>query len=842
MMKRNILTTLLFFFCLTLYAQISVVIKGKVSDENGQAIPNVSIIQSGTNNATISNQKGYYTLEVEFSDSCVLEFRNISYATQFSTFYITNKTRIFKDVTLQLNENKIENVDITATRPNDATSTIKAKDVEYFPSPTNDVGAVVKTLGQGVQSNNELSGQYNVRGGNYDENLVYVNDFEIYRPFLISSGQQEGLSFTNLDLTDKLSFSGGGFEAKYGDKMSSVLDIKYKSPTEFHGSVMASILGVNAHVEGAAYAKKDSFKTLPKFTYLVGLRYKSNAYLLGSLDKKGEYIPNNFDIQTDFHFKPSLKHDIEILANHSYNVYNFIPVEEETRTGTFNQLIRFLVDYEGNEKDKFQNTMVGVAYKFLPNTKLSLKFMSSFWKMRESEAFNITGYYSLDEIDIDPSSDNFGNVKENLGIGAFQDWARNKLDAIVANFSHHGKYTINDKHLLEWGATFQYEQIKDELSEWQRLDSAGYSIPYSGSSIVFPYRLASTNELQSFRTHGYFQDTWNKQLKDSSTISIVSGIRYNFWNVNKEFLVSPRIQIFYHPNLKSDVTFRLTGGMYVQPPFYRDIRRFDGTINRNVKAQQSYHIVLGADYNFNIKKRPFKLTTEVYYKNLRHVNPYEIEDVRIRYFADNNAKGYATGVDVRLFGEMIKGVDSWITLSYLNTKVDILDDYYVQYKNKDGVIITPSVTDQVAVDSSIVHPGYIRRPTDQSFFMSFYFQDYIEKNKRFKVHLNLVVGTGLPFGPPDHQRYKDVFKMPPYRRLDIGFSALLLNGEKRGLKKPNSFGSKFENIWASFEVFNILGIRNTLSYRWIKDYQNNLWAIPNYLTTRRFNVKLNITW
>ena len=842
MMRKFLITATLLFVTLFSYAQISVVVKGKITDDNNKPISNVSVIQLGTNNTTITNNKGLYSLEVEFEDSCVIEFSSIQSIHQKIVILPTNKMVVFKDIVLNTKENTIDTVEITATKGKIGESTIEAKSVEYFPNPTGDVGTLVKTMGQGVQSNNELSGQYNVRGGNYDENLVYVNDFEIYRPFLISSGQQEGLSFTNIDLTDKLSFSGGGFEAKYGDKMSSVLNINYKSPTEFKGSVMASILGVNAHVEGAAYAKNDSFKTAPKFTYLVGARYKSNGYLLGSLDKKGEYNPNYFDVQADFHIKPSIKHDIEIIANHSFNDFKFVPVTEETRAGTFDKLIRFLVDYEGNEKDRFQNTMVGISYKYLPNTNLSLKFLSAFWKMRESETFNISGYYSLDEIEIDPSSDNFGNVRENLGIGTFQNWARNTLDATVANFVHHGKYTVKNKHLLEWGATFQYEFFDDKLSEWQRLDSAGYSIPYNGSNIIFPYRIKSANSLSSFRMHGYFQDTWNKVFKDSSTLTLISGLRYNFWNINKEFLVSPRLQILYHPKLKNDVTFRLAGGMYVQPPFYREMRRFDGTINTNIKAQQSYHVVLGADYNFKIKKRPFKFTAEAFYKHIRHLNPYEIEDVRIRYFANNDAKGYATGVDLRLFGEMIKGVDSWVTLSYLNTKEDLFNDSYMQYKNQSGVVITPSVDDQIAVDSTLVKPGYIRRPTDQTIFVSLFFQDYLEKYKRFKVHLNLVIGTGLPFGPPDHQRYKDVFKMPPYRRLDIGFSALLLNGAKRGEKKPNSIGSKFENIWLSFEVFNILGIRNTLSYRWIKDYENNLWAIPNYLTSRRFNVKMNITW
>ncbi len=822
MMQRFSIIAILLFLSCTINAQIALVVKGKLTDSKSNPVSNASIIQLGTTNATTSNNKGYYAIEVDYEDSCIVEFSSIEFGKRTVVIYASNKATIYKDIQFSTNENVIDTVIITSTKGKVGESVIDAKSVEYFPNPTGDVGTIIKTMGQGVQSNNELSGQYNVRGGNYDENLVYVNDFEIYRPFLVSGGQQEGLSFTNLDLTDKLSFSGGGFEAKYGDKMSSVLNIKYKTPTKFHGSIMASILGVTGHVEGSTKNQK--------FTYLAGVRYKSNGYLLGSLDRKGEYNPNFFDAQADFHIKPSIKHDIEILVNHSFNDYKFVPVTEETRAGTFDKLIRFYVDFEGNEKDRFENTMVGISYKFIPNTKLSLKFLSAFWKMRESETFNITGYYSLDEIEIDPANDNFGNVKENLGIGTFQDWARNKLDAIVSNFSFTGKYVIKDKknekekHLLEWGSTFQYEKIKDEISEWQRIDSSGYSIPYSGNDISFPYYLKSKNDLNSFRVHGYFQDTWNIINTDSTKLILIAGIRYNYWNVNKEFLASPRIQLLYHPKLKSDVTFRLAGGMYVQPPFYRELRSFDGSINRNLKAQQSYHVVLGADYNFKIKKRNFKFTAEAYYKYLRNINPYEIQDVRIRYFALNNAKGYATGVDVRLFGEMIKGADSWITLSYLNTKEDIADDFYV------------------AADSSIVRPGFIRRPTDQALFVSLFFQDYIEKYKRFKVHLNLVIGTGLPFGPPDRNRYKDVLKIPPYRRVDIGFSALLLSGEKRSVKKPTSFGSKFDKIWASFEVFNILGIRNTLSYRWIKDTENNQWAIPNYLTSRRFNLKLDIRW
>lgn len=848
MWKRLLFCGLLFFF-LTTQAQTRLVIQGKITNAAGTAVSDVNIIQAGTNNSTTSNNKGFYALEVEYEDSCVLEFSHIEFGKKQLTFGPSNKAHLYKDVQFSNSANSIDTIEITAKKTEVGMSTIDAQDVKYLPNPINDVGTTIKTLGQGVQSNSELTSQYNVRGGNYDENLVYVNDFEVYRPFLISNGAQEGLSFPNLDLTDKLSFSGGGFESKYGDKMSSVLNIKYKTPTAFHGSFSASLLGVNAHVEGTSKQKKDSTNTIPKFTYLVGARYKSNAYMLGALDKDGEYNPNFFDVQGDFHIRPNLKHDIELIANHSFNNYKFVPVSEETRAGTFDQLIRFLVEFEGLEKNKFQNSMVGIAYRYLPNDKLNLKFMSSFWKMKENESYNVLGYYSLDEIEIDPNSVNFGNVKAKLGVGTFHNWARNSLDAIVANFSHHGKYQIKskkdstDKHLLEWGATLQYEKIDDKLSEWTRIDSAGYSIPYNGSTVELPYRLKSSANLSSLRTFGYFQDTWTIFKRDSSYLTLNAGLRYTYWTINKQFLVSPRVQIIYKPKMKSDVTFRLAGGMYVQPPFYREIRDFDGVIHRDVKAQESYHVIVGAEYNFKIKKRPFKFTAEAYYKYIRHLNPYEIQDVRIRYFADNNAKGYATGFDLRLFGEMIKGIDSWVTISYLNTKENLTNDYYYSYKDSTGEVYSnPSKTNFPITDTLTNYPGFIRRPSDQALFVSLFFQDYLEKYKRFKVHLNLVVGTGLPFGPPDRNRYKDVLKMPAYRRLDIGFSALLMSGEKRGQKKPQSFGSHFDKIWASFEVFNILGIRNTLSYRWIKDTENNLWAIPNYLTSRRFNVKLQVTW
>jgi hypothetical protein len=823
-MIRIIISYFTFFilFSNLIFGQNTITIKGIIRDQENLPISNVNITQKNTSNTTTTDENGEYSLRLDFDDNfCEVEFKHIQFKTQTIKILSSNKIKKELNVVMESDINEIDSIEIVSKNNSSTDQKLQAKSAEYFPNPTNDIGTIVKTFA-GVQSNNELTGQYNVRGGNYDENLTYVNDFEIYRTFLTSSGQQEGLSFANTDLVESLSFSAGGFESKYNDKMSSVLNVKYKSPDKFRGSIMASLLGVNAHVEGSTKNKK--------FTYLTGIRYKTNAYLLGSLDAKGEYNPNFFDIQGDFHYKPNNKHDIEILAYHAFNKYKFTPELQETRAGTFDQLIRFLVDFEGGENSQFKNSMAGIAYKFIPNNVFSLKINSAFWKMQELEQFNITGYYSLDEIEIDQTKDNFGNVKNNLGSGTFHDWARNRLDATVFNTAINAKVSLKN-HLLEFGNTIQYEHINDKMSEWTRVDSAGFAVPYSGNFVSIQDRLKSSIDIASIRTHGYFQDKWTIR-NDSVKFNIIAGVRYHFWNVNKEILVSPRVQFIYQPKLKADVTFRAALGLYQQAPFYREMRNFDGSINKNIKAQKSAQIVIGADYNFRAwGKRNFKLTTEAYYKYLWQLNPYEIEDIRIRYFAKNNATGYATGIDLRLFGELVKGTDSWISISYLSTKENLTDDFYYKINENAGVL-----------DTQIVYPGKIRRPTDQTLFFNLYFQDYLVKNKSFKVHFNLIVGTGLPFGPPDRQRYKDVLKIPPYRRLDIGFSYLIIDGIKRESKKPKSFGAKFDKIWTSFEVFNILGIYNTLSYRWVKDIDNNQWAIPNYLTNRRFNLKLHISW
>jgi len=822
---------------LFLLAQKSVLISGRTTNINNEPVPLVTVFQKGTTQAVTSDENGFYSLEVIFADGDDLKeivFQHLSFQPKSVLIDRTKGKEQIVNINLEAGTYEFEQIEIRdqRSRQNASEYKIDPKSIEMMPSVAGGIEGALKLM-PGVQSNNELSSQYSVRGGNYDENLVYVNDFEIYRPFLVSSGQQEGLSFINPALTDNITFSTGGFAAKYGDKLSSVLSIQYKHPKEFKGSVMASLLGVETHLEGST--KKDNF------SYLVGVRYKSNGYLLGTLDTKGEYNPNFLDIQSDFRFKLSPKSELELMISHSDNKYNFIPSTRVTTTGTINEVIRLTVYFDGTEQDYFRNTMSGLAYRITPNDKLNLKFLSSAWKMKEAEGYNITGEYFLDEIEADFSNDNFGNVKQTLGIGTFQDWARNNLDAWVANVGHKGSWQADRRNFMEWGITGQYENIADEISEWQRVDSAGYSLPYTGNNVNLNYRLKSQNTLQSYRTHGYLQHTWDIR-DDSVQMSLTGGVRYNYWNINHEFTVSPRLQFSYKPATKGDVVFRFATGLYVQPPFYREIRNFDGEINEEVKAQKSLHIIAGSDYYFTGWGRNFKFTSELFYKQLFQVNPYEVDDVRIRYFANNDAKGYAAGVDMRLFGEFVKGTDSWVSLSFLSTQEDISNDQYKEYYNANGEVINKFIEDQVIVDSATIFPGYIPRPTDQMMFFGLFFQDYLPKVKSVKMHLNLLFGTGLPYGPPDRDRYKDVLRMPWYRRVDIGFSALLLDSEKENRKRPNSFFKKFDKIWLSAEVFNLLGIQNTLSYKWVKDVSNTQWPLPDYLTSRRFNLKLSVSW
>jgi hypothetical protein len=832
-LKINTIILINFIFTLNIFAQ-KVNIYGRVTANSGVPIENVSVQNLIEQKGVITDKEGNYNIIVRNNDYIKLKFSHLSYKDTIITLTNISASNLVFNISLLESSITIDSTVIVAQGTTKVgTTELKPVASVMLPTVNSSIEDLIKTL-PGTFSRNELTSNYSVRGGNYDENLVYVNEFEIYRPLLISSSRQEGLSFVNPDMVQSISFASGGFEPKYGDKLSSVLNIRYRRPTErFAGSVTASLLNTALNFEGISKNNK--------LSYLVGARYKTSAYLLGSLDQKGEYNNRFLDVQSNVVYSISDKLSLEFLFAHNNNSYNFLPAEQSTTTGTFNQVIRLTVYFDGEEKTAYHNSMGGMALRWMPSKNSIIKWLNSGWYVHETEKSNVIGGYFLDEIESDFDSDNFGNVKQNLGIGTYHDWSRNTLDGWFYNTQVKGSHLLGSRHTLDWGTGFQTEHFDDVISEWERVDSAGYSLPYTNSQVNLFNRLKSGLNLDTWRIQGYIQDIWKLIDGENRTkVDITYGARYHYYGLNKQFLVSPRMQLYVKPKFKNEVAFKMAVGMYGQPPFYRELRNLDGVINPSVKAQQSLHVIAGTEVNFLMFKRPFKFTAETYYKNLYQLNPYEFDDVRIRYYAQNNATGYATGVDVRLFGEFVKGTDSWVTLSYLNTKENLKDDKYTEYYNSKGEIVTPYIEDQIITDSTIIYPGNIRRPTDQHFMMSIFFQDYLVKNKNFKMHLALTLGTGLPYGTPDGKRYNDVFTMPLYRRVDIGFSWMIIDNAKKKQENLSKFGKAIEKIWLSAEVLNLLGAQNTLSYKWIKDVNNTLWPMPNYLTSRRFNVKLYV--
>lgn len=826
---RFLLLFSLFLFSTSVYSQNEAVLYGTVTDSTGKPLElaNVFIQQTLTGKST--DAEGKYELHVPAGERLTitvsyLGFQNSSYSVKLKA-----GERYLLNVVMKSSATAIPLVTIEDQQIRQGTFTrIDPKTTSVIPTSGEGIFAILKTL-PGVSSNNETSSQYNVRGGNYDENLIYVNDIEIYRPFLVRAGQQEGLSFANSDLVSSLLFSAGGFDARYGDKMSSVLDITYRRPKEFAGSVTASLLGAALHLEGVSKNNR--------FTCLMGLRHRTNRYVLTSLDTKGAYQPQFTDIQALLSYDASDKLTFELLGNYNRNKYTFIPQNRETDFGTINEALRLTVYFDGQEVNSFETGMGALAATWRPRSNLKLKLITSVFNSFEKETFDVSGEYWLDQLENNFGSDNLGEVKFNRGVGAYVHHARNYLDAWVANAEHKGKLNLKKSNVL-WGARYQREHIQDELSEWNLIDSAGYSIPQQpADEIHLKYVYKAKNILSSNRYSGYIEQDWF--FSDSSNFSLNYGMRFSYWDLNNEFLFSPRATVSYQPDWeKQNFLFRFSAGYYYQPPFYRELRNLYGEINRNVKAQKSIHFVLGADYNFTAWKRPFKLVAEVYYKHLDNLIPYEIDNVRIRYYAENSARGYATGLDLKVNGEFVKDAESWFSISVMQTQEDIKNDFYYDYYNSDGEKIIKGYTwNSVAVDSVRHEPGYIPRPTDQRVNFGIFFQDYIPRVPSLKVHLNLLLGTGLPFGPPSYERYKDTLRIPPYRRVDIGFSYQLL-GEKKKHVGPKNPLKHLNSVWISMEVFNLFQVNNTISYLWIADVSGRQYAIPNYLTARQLNAKL----
>jgi hypothetical protein len=666
-----------------------------------------------------------------------------------------------------------------------------------------------------------------VRGGNYDENLIYVNDFEIFRPYLVRNGQQEGLSFINPELVRNLNFYNGGFQAKYGDKMSSVLDIQYKKPKTFGGSAYVGILEQGFHLEGIT-AKN-------KLSYLIGVRNRSNKNLLSKQEVQGNYVPSSVDVQASINYQINSKWQAEFLGNLSKTKFTLHPEFSQLTSSVFSPYfsanLGLDIYFEGQEKDQYSTKMAGVATTVQVNKHLKLKWLASRFEDDEEENIDIIGAYLFGERDFDKSKATYGAITNPLGAGLFQNYARNKLNIVDWNISHRGSFD-KGKNFFQWGIGYDRTLINDKLNEWQYQDSAGYSLPYNPNVLQLSLVLKSSADLTVNKLSGYFQD--NLLFGDTAhAFTLQAGLRYNYNSLNQEFLISPRLGASWTPNWKRDIVFRAAAGIYDQPPFYRELRRYDGTLNTDVKAQRSIQVVGGFDYNFKgFGGRPFRWTAEGYFKWMDHVNPYDIDNVRIRYYGHNDAKAYAGGIETRLFGELVKDAESWISLGIMRTKENIGGDSYKTY-TLDSTF-TP-------IDSATVEGGWFRRPTDRLITFGMFFQDYLATNKNFKVYLSTIYGSNLPYNIPGSVKYRNALIIEPYIRVDIGFSALLLDSERSNRRSHSPFRN-FENIWASLEVFNLLDRPNTISYLLIKDFANNVFAVPNRLTPRLVNFKIVAKW
>lgn len=815
-------------------AQSTATVYGKVTDTDNEPLEDISIsVLGGTQAPVYTNDRGEFSYTIPADKEVTIVFYSLSHTREQRTVNLKPGEKLQISASLKF-KNLLVETEVTDHNRSQEITRIDPINISHLPSSSGDFNAILFTL-PGVSSRNELSSSYSVRGGNFDENLVYVNGIEVYRPFLVRSGQQEGLSFINGDMVSSVLFSAGGFEAKYGDKMSSVLDVQYRKPYKFGGTVSGSLLGGNIELEGISRSHR--------FTWMVGSRYKSTRYLLGGLDTKGDYKPAFTDVQAYLTYALSTNWELDFLGNYANNKYQIVPENRETDFGTLNQALRLKIYFDGQEIDQFTTMMGALSAAYRSNNdKTNLKFIGSAFKDNEVEAYDIQGQYYVADLETDFGKPTFGQEVGERGVGTFLEHARDRLQANVLSLEHKGTYDITKDKQVLWGLKYSLEDISDKLSEWKYVDSADYSVPTSvpynpNTEITLQDVIKQKIDLISNRVSGYAEGIYRKDLKDTSTLSVTAGLRANYWDLNKQALAGPRATLGWKPHWKKDFLFKFSTGYYYQPPFYRELRDEEGNINYNIKAQTSIHFVLSSDYNFRLWNRPFKFIGEAYYKYLDNLIPYEVDDVRIRYSAKNDARGYATGIDLKINGDFVKGLESWASLSIMQTQEDLKDDYYYKYYNSDGKEIVPGYTaNSKAVDSVKYTPGYIPRPTDQRVSFGLFFQDKMPRLPDLKMHLNLLFGSGVPFGPPGSQRYQQVLRMPPYRRVDIGFSYQVLR-EKRTVK-PKSPGRFLKSVWVSLEVFNLLDTNNTVSYIWVEDVTSRQYAVPNYLTERQLNLRM----
>ena len=817
-------------------------ITGKVTDLlTEKPVDYATIYVKGSTTAVESGATGRYLATVPAGEDFILVFSRLGYReTEVRVGVLPEGSTKQIDVSLAPTESSLEVVVRESKIEEGGMIRETPEAVRLLPSTTGNLESILPHLALGVSSGagGELTSQYNVRGGNYDENLVYVNGFEIYRPQLIRAGQQEGLTFANLDLTRSLSFSSGGFEAQYGDKLSSVLDIKYKRPDSLRAGLQASFLGGSAFLEGSSKVNKQGLK---KFRYLLGARYKTTQYLLGSLETSGEYTPNFVDVQTylTYDFNPTLQ--LGLIADYNRSVYNFDPVERSTAFGGFFETLQLFTRFDGGERDDFLTQMGGLSLTYIPEKKdnpLFLKFLISAFRSDENEAISIGGRYSLGQLDTDLGSDSFGEVVNELGAGVQQQFVRNFLDIQVYNAELRGGLELNQRsadvskaHFLQWSVKAQHEIVNDFINEWELLDSAGYSLPFdreSGAVELFQV-LKTENELNSTRFSGFLQDTWTWRKEDVADVRLSAGLRGTYWDLNKEFVLSPRAQLLFKPlGGTADISYKLAGGLYAQPPFYREMRRPDGTVNTDLKSQKSAHVVGGITSDFYYgKKNPkkFRFIAEAYYKSLWDLVSYEIENVRISYSGENDATGYVAGVDLRLNGEFVPGAESWVNLSLLQAKETLTDVQHLRVtgRGEDGETLSEAVE-------------FVPRPTDQNWRLSLFFQDYLRNNENFRTHVNLTVGGGLPFGILDNNEvFRNTLRFDTYHRIDIGFSFRLY---ERGKTKDRKLFNWTRATNLSLEVFNLMQVANQAGNTWIKTIGAQQYAVPNRLTGRRINLRV----
>ena len=790
---RRLLATMLFelLALVTVMAQdsLSVHLKGRVVDENGDPVSMCMVRVEGQATGTTANLDGEYKLDFQSTDSAVILYNMFGFESRRKVLKKPSG-KLTLNIVMRTKSLDMGEVTVADTRSQlGSTQELNTKDLKRMASTTGNAVEELVATQAGVSTHNELSSQYNVRGGSFDENCVYINGVEVYRPLLISSGQQEGLSVINSDMVEKVNFSAGGFEAKYGDKMSSVLDITYARPKNWEGSVQASLLGANLY---AGYGNQ-------KFSFSNGLRYKTNQYMLGSLETKGEYSPNFLDYQAYLSWSPTSKWTFDVIGYISKNDYNFKPKNRETKFGTLEDVKSFKVYFDGKEEDLFRTLFGTLKLTRKIGNYSSLSFSASAFSTRERETYDIQGQYWLNET----------NGDEQLGVGTYMEHARNRLNSSSKSLKL--AYDLRKGlHHLQTGLSWRHESIEENSKEWEYRDSSGYSVPHTGDALHVIYNMKSRNKISSNHMELYAQDTYRREGK-VGILSVNYGARLSYWNWNNEWLFSPRASLGFIPAGNDRLTFRLATGLYYQRPFYKELRDTVTThgnttvqLNRDIKSQRSFQIVAGGEYRFKVGGRPFKFTSEVYYKAQSQLNPYNVDNVKVVYYGNNIASGFVVGADFKVYGEFVPGTDSWISFGLMKAQMSL-------------------------------NGQKIPQPTDQRYNMNFFFSDYFPGTTRWKLTLKASFADGLPFGPPHTGLERKAFRAPAYKRVDIGMNYRLLDNEDRHLRR-----NFVRNIWLGLDCFNIFGLNNVSSYYWVTDISNQQYAVPNYLTGRMINARFLI--